>query len=246
MIRVVAQRSPEWDITQPLPYATPRIVGLFGEDLVLYGKLQNDPLYVKYFTLWDDELSVLRRLFFAGIISDFHIENVENDLLPNQPSKSILQMGAVTTAPTQVHITSETDEYGHISWEDTWYYAAIFENGARHPIGFCASHCPGHATPQEACNHFAEYLSQLIQIHPGHSNEDGGPCAVCGKLTHGYVIVRERQFYFHWYMCEFHQQSKRLYDRLYCRVTPEHGVEMWFRPITRYHRTEQAQEETVV
>lgn len=44
-----------------------------------------------------------------------------------------------------------------------WHYTCANDDFI-YPVGYCADNCPGHATEQEAKDHYKEYLLDNVQI----------------------------------------------------------------------------------
>lgn len=62
-----------------------------------------------------------------------------------------------------------------------WHYTC--QNGARiWPVGACAISCPGHATADEAREHYRAWLIANADMD-GMQVEPWGPCLVCQKRT---------------------------------------------------------------
>ena len=94
-----------------------------------------------------------------------------------------------------------------------WHYTA--QNDDRiFPVGYCAQGCAGHATPEEAREHYRIYLLDNAQYdHTMHQEQR--KCEVCGSWTQGYASIplnMEQHI-----LCNEHRNRETL-DRVMHRV----------------------------
>lgn len=125
-----------------------------------------------------------------------------------------------------------------------WYFVydlgpeAYCDGHMRFPIGFCKSttvnRCKGHATAEEACVHYRQYLLSLTK--PIQSGEIvlAYPCEACGKYTHqGIQIVDDPVVSLKYYLCDKHRKESFWKKRLDVHVALDGGVTKSFTPLTR-------------
>jgi len=68
-----------------------------------------------------------------------------------------------------------------------WHYTA--ENDERiFPVGYCAQGCPGHATPEEAREHYRLYLLDNARYDGALTNEKR-KCEMCSEWTQDYAYI---------------------------------------------------------
>jgi hypothetical protein len=68
-----------------------------------------------------------------------------------------------------------------------WHYTAQNDDYV-YPVGYCAQDCPGHATPEEAREHYRLYLLDTAR-YDGVSKDEQRKCEKCGEWTQGYVHI---------------------------------------------------------
>ena len=169
-------------------------------------------------------------LLLRGFVKSYHLET---EVRNPQQGSSIFAPVRETFLPLEL-IGSGGQRLG------LWYYSTSYGSDMQsHPIGYCAQHCPGHKTPQEACNHYAAYLRDRMRVYDGKSEL---PCEVCGKLTKSYAECFESKIAQRWPLCPLHYEDKALKRQLQITITPETGIDISFRRITRY-KVELKQEE---
>lgn len=94
-----------------------------------------------------------------------------------------------------------------------WHYTAQHDN-AVFPVGYCAQSCPGHASPEEAREHYRRYLLDSAR-YDGFLAEEQRRCEACGAWTQGdaYIpLVMERHV-----LCEEHR-TREVLDQVMSRV----------------------------
>lgn len=65
-----------------------------------------------------------------------------------------------------------------------WHYT--YENHGRiWPYGYCEGGCPGHDTPEEAEEHFRQFLVEKAVFYPELWKTTQRACAVCQAWTQG-------------------------------------------------------------
>jgi len=85
-----------------------------------------------------------------------------------------------------------------------WKYTMV-NDGKIYEVGYCATEgCKGHDTPEEACEHYKQYLidKRLNFFNPDKRlkffNPAGGDvmyeCKICGEFTQGFVTVNMQSF----------------------------------------------------
>ena len=94
-----------------------------------------------------------------------------------------------------------------------WHYTC--ENDGRiYPVGYCAQGCEGHDTPEEACEHYRQYLLNERTRYDGQLHGEQRECAVCGAWTQGVVYVDGWHSYV---LCDEHRNREEM-ERLYPKV----------------------------
>jgi len=70
-----------------------------------------------------------------------------------------------------------------------WHYTVFNDNQKTiRPEGYCAQDCPGHDTPEDACEHQKAYLlDQSVQV--GETTKIKERCLVCTEWTTRVVSV---------------------------------------------------------
>lgn len=63
-----------------------------------------------------------------------------------------------------------------------WHYT-VTNDGRSHAVGYCAADCSGHATPDEAREHYKEYLVNECTRYDGKLSDMQKHCEVCGEWT---------------------------------------------------------------
>lgn len=70
-----------------------------------------------------------------------------------------------------------------------WHYT-VRHDEAIFPVGYCADGCPGHATPEEACDHQKQWDLDHARFHRGSDLPEPDAlyrCKVCRAFTAGYA-----------------------------------------------------------
>jgi hypothetical protein len=95
-----------------------------------------------------------------------------------------------------------------------WHYT--LQNDDRiYPVGYCAQGCAGHATPEEAREHYRLYLLDNARYDDGVMIDEMRKCEVCGEWTMFYAHIplnMERHI-----LCDEHRNRETL-DRVMHRV----------------------------
>lgn len=68
-----------------------------------------------------------------------------------------------------------------------WHYTAQNDNRV-FPVGYCAQGCPGHATPEEAREHYRLYLLDNAK-YDGKIQGEQRKCEVCGLWVQTYASI---------------------------------------------------------
>lgn len=68
-----------------------------------------------------------------------------------------------------------------------WHYTVTNDDRTL-PVGYCAQNCPGHATPDEAREHYRLYLLDHA-TYDGFLNDEQRRCERCGKWTQHYASI---------------------------------------------------------
>lgn len=87
-----------------------------------------------------------------------------------------------------------------------WFYTRE-NDGVIYEVGFCNS-CKGHDTPQEAVEHFKDYLVDMASFHKEDPNARSlHRCKVCNTFTFGYASTHLVDVFS---LCEKHQTREDL------------------------------------
>jgi hypothetical protein len=62
------------------------------------------------------------------------------------------------------------------------FHYTRMNDGDIRPVGYCASNCPGHDTPEEAAEHYRQYLIDNAQYDHKMLNQQK-QCQICGQWT---------------------------------------------------------------
>lgn len=76
-----------------------------------------------------------------------------------------------------------------------------------YPVGYCANDCPGHATAEEAEEHYRQF--ELDNVHFNENPTEQRRCQVCGEWTQGVGYTHWKVFY----LCLNHQ-TRDVVDQL--------------------------------
>lgn len=68
-----------------------------------------------------------------------------------------------------------------------WHYTVANDDRV-YPVGYCAQECAGHATPEEAQEHYRLYLLDNARYDGVRTNEQK-KCAVCGAWTQRFASI---------------------------------------------------------
>lgn len=77
-------------------------------------------------------------------------------------------------------------------------------------VGYCADGCDGHATPEDACKHYRQYLLDNRLRLDGMTPNEQHKCEVCGAWTQRGASVDLHQ----WHLCDEHctrEQVEKLF-----------------------------------
>lgn len=66
-----------------------------------------------------------------------------------------------------------------------WHYTCRNDDRVW-PVGYCAQDCPGHATPEEAREHYRQYLLDNAR-YDGYLRDEQRKCEICGAWTQRYA-----------------------------------------------------------
>ena len=86
-----------------------------------------------------------------------------------------------------------------------WHYTV-----GSHPVGYCADDCPGHATEEEACEHYKQYLLDK-RMRPGTLSNQMLRCRECKEFTDGVVHIGAYQMFI---LCPAHQGKETVAKHL--------------------------------
>jgi hypothetical protein len=78
------------------------------------------------------------------------------------------------------------------------------------PVGYCADSCPGHDTPEEAREHYRQYLLDKCVV-PIVMLEEQRKCLECGEWTQDAVLIDARE---RLVLCKEHQGREFLEKHL--------------------------------
>lgn len=84
-----------------------------------------------------------------------------------------------------------------------WHYTRR-NDGRMWPVGYCAENCPGHATPDEAREHYRQYQ---IDTARDRKTVQWGGCEVCDTPTKDGVCIEPDQMEFHHLCPEHHNRA---------------------------------------
>jgi ferredoxin len=100
--------------------------------------------------------------------------------------------------------------YQALKLADTGLYHYTCTNGNHsYAVGYCASGCPGHATPEEAFEHYRQYILDTRVNYDGLDQNTQRKCAVCGEWTQHFALVESRRYP----LCDAHRNREEL-DKL--------------------------------
>lgn len=89
-----------------------------------------------------------------------------------------------------------------------WHYTVYVDSlKLTYPIGYCADNCPGHATPDEAREHYRQYLLDE-QLTYGDQQDVQYRCSACQEWTTGYAHIPDLVRY--WPLCSAHQTREEV------------------------------------
>lgn len=97
--------------------------------------------------------------------------------------------------------------YQALKLQDTGLYHYTCTNGDHtYAVGYCADGCPGHATPEEAQEHYRQYTLDTQTHYNGVNNDTQRKCEVCGEWTQHYALVEHRRYA----LCDEHRNRDEL------------------------------------
>lgn len=85
------------------------------------------------------------------------------------------------------------------------HYTVTNDNRTR-PAGYCADGCPGHPTPEEAREHYKQYLLDHRLRLDGKNGDTQHKCKVCGEWTQGVAFLDETPFA----LCDEHRTREKV------------------------------------
>lgn len=86
-----------------------------------------------------------------------------------------------------------------------WHYTRT-HNDITIAVGYCAENCPGHATPEEAREHYKQYmLDTALDLNTGTDTKAQHPCEICGGWCQTYATVGGMPA---WYLCDAHRTKE--------------------------------------
>lgn len=90
-----------------------------------------------------------------------------------------------------------------------WHYCCS-HNGSAYPVGLCAKDCPGHATAQEAREHYRQGLLQDLRFEPITQAWPKFKCDVagCGAEATRSCLVRDEIGGHRLRICEAHATAE--------------------------------------
>lgn len=81
------------------------------------------------------------------------------------------------------------NHYGPREVDGVWRYTVSTRTATIVRVGYCAS-CPGHSTPEAACQHFTDWLLDVrLTLDAGSTT---APCQVCHADAHAFALVDRR------------------------------------------------------
>lgn len=87
------------------------------------------------------------------------------------------------------------------------YHFTRTNDGITFPVGYCADGCPGHDTPDEAADHYHQYLLDNARYDIGVHNYS--PCEICGELTNKVATLGPGHMEVH-NLCDKHRNREGL------------------------------------
>lgn len=91
-----------------------------------------------------------------------------------------------------------------------WLYTSYNKRCGTVPVGHCAGDCPGHATAEDAREHFRQWQINTARFSPGPADPEClHRCHVpgCGQYTAGYAQVRHGGPF---WLCDAHRDPVAL------------------------------------
>lgn len=99
------------------------------------------------------------------------------------------------------------DEHGQPA--GLWHYTCRNDDRIW-PVGYCAQECAGHATPEEACDHYKAYqLDHELRLDNKLADQQR-PCEVCGAWTQGCAQIGGYTTYV---LCDEHRTREAVAER---------------------------------
>lgn len=87
-----------------------------------------------------------------------------------------------------------------------WHFTERYDNDIV-AVGYCARNCPGHATSQEAAEHYRQYMLDIANFDAQRWEREE-PCRVCGALTVGLAVIPGHHLPVT--LCEIHRNREGL------------------------------------
>lgn len=95
------------------------------------------------------------------------------------------------------------------------YHFTVMRDGAVWPVGRCADGCPGHATKEEACEHYRQYIIHDMPWSVSQDPNTQHKCGICSRWTMDYYWHSTYIFK----LCREHQNKESLEE-----LMPEIGT----------------------
>jgi hypothetical protein len=84
------------------------------------------------------------------------------------------------------------------------YHYTVTNDGRTRPTGYCADGCPGHSTPDEAREHYRQYILDTARFDGQYRAQFH--CEVCGAWTQGFASTEQTMYH----LCDEHRNRAAL------------------------------------
>ncbi len=74
------------------------------------------------------------------------------------------------------------------------FHYTVMNDNRTHAVGYCAQGCKGHDTPDEACEHYKQYVLDTRTRYGGMYTDKRLRCEICGEWTQRFAEANMRIF----------------------------------------------------